>query len=39
MVPTMYGIALKGLGDDQRWERWQVLDIVGGALMPPCKDP
>ena len=38
MFPTIYGIALKGLGDDASLaSAGLVMAIVGGALMPPIQ--
>lgn len=38
MFPTIYGIALKGLGDDSALgAAGLVMAIVGGALMPPLQ--
>lgn len=38
MFPTIYGIALKGLGDDSTLgASGLVMAIVGGALMPPLQ--
>jgi FHS family L-fucose permease-like MFS transporter len=38
MFPTIYGIALKGLGDDASLaSAGLVMAIVGGALMPPMQ--
>ncbi len=38
MFPTIYGIALKGLGDDASLaSAGLVMAIVGGALMPPLQ--
>lgn len=38
MFPTIYGIALKGLGDDATLgAAGLVMAIVGGALMPPLQ--
>lgn len=35
MFPTIYGIALKGLGDDTKYgSAFLVMAIVGGAIMP-----
>ncbi|WP_440876020.1 L-fucose:H+ symporter permease [Thalassotalea sp. PLHSN55] len=35
MFPTIYGIALKGLGDDAKFaSAFLVMAIVGGAIMP-----
>lgn len=38
MFPTIYGVALKGLGDDASLaSAGLVMAIVGGALMPPLQ--
>lgn len=38
MFPTIYGIALRGLGDDAKFgSAFLVMAIVGGALMPPLQ--
>ncbi len=38
MFPTIYGIALKGLGDDAKMgAAGLILAIGGGALMPPMQ--
>jgi FHS family L-fucose permease-like MFS transporter len=38
MFPTIYGIALEGLGDDASLgSAGLVMAIVGGALMPPLQ--
>ena len=38
MFPTIYGIALKGLGDDAKLgSAGLILAIGGGALMPPLQ--
>jgi FHS family L-fucose permease-like MFS transporter len=38
MFPTIYGIALEGLGDDAPLgAAGLVMAIVGGALMPPLQ--
>jgi FHS family L-fucose permease-like MFS transporter len=38
MFPTIYGIALKDLGDDASLgSAGLVMAIVGGALMPPLQ--
>ncbi|MDX2303228.1 MAG: L-fucose:H+ symporter permease [Microscillaceae bacterium] len=38
MFPTIYGIALKGLGDDAKLgSAGLIMAIVGGALMPPLQ--
>ena len=38
MFPTIYGIALRGLGEDAKFgSAFLVMAIVGGALMPPIQ--
>ncbi|MDA1119465.1 MAG: L-fucose:H+ symporter permease [Bacteroidetes bacterium] len=38
MFPTIYGIALKGMGDEAKLgSAGLILAIVGGALMPPLQ--
>lgn len=38
MFPTIYGIALKGMGDDASLaSAGLVMAIVGGALIPPMQ--
>lgn len=38
MFPTIYGVALKGMGDDASLaSAGLVMAIVGGALMPPLQ--
>ena len=38
MFPTIYGIALKGLGDDAKiGSAGLILAIGGGSLMPPLQ--
>ncbi len=38
MFPTIYGIALKGMGDEAKLgSAGLVMAIVGGALMPPLQ--
>ncbi len=38
MFPTIYGIALKGLGDDAKYaSAFLVMAIVGGAIMPSLQ--
>ncbi|MCL6267742.1 L-fucose:H+ symporter permease [Flagellimonas myxillae] len=38
MFPTIYGIALKGMGDEAKiGSAGLILGIVGGALMPPLQ--
>lgn len=38
MFPTIYGVALKGMGDDASLaSAGLVMAIVGGALMPPMQ--
>jgi FHS family L-fucose permease-like MFS transporter len=38
MFPTIYGIALKGLGDDAKLaSAGLILAIGGGCLMPPLQ--
>lgn len=38
MFPTIYGIALKGMGDEAKiGSAGLILAIVGGALMPPLQ--
>ena len=38
MFPTIYGIALKGMGDEAKLgSAGLIFAIVGGALMPPLQ--
>ena len=38
MFPTIYGIALKGLGDDAKiGAAGLIMAILGGSLMPPLQ--
>ncbi|MDB4297835.1 L-fucose:H+ symporter permease, partial [Flavobacteriaceae bacterium] len=38
MFPTIYGIALKGMGDEAKLgSAFLVMAIVGGALLPPVQ--
>ena len=38
MFPTIYGVALHGLGEDTKFAAaGLVMAIVGGALMPPIQ--
>jgi len=38
MFPTIYGIALDGLGDDSKFAAaFLVMAIVGGAIMPTLQ--
>ena len=38
MFPTIYGISLKGMGDEAKFgSAGLILAIVGGALMPPLQ--
>jgi MFS transporter, FHS family, L-fucose permease len=38
MFPTIYGISLRGLGEDAKFgSAFLVMAIVGGALMPPLQ--
>jgi FHS family L-fucose permease-like MFS transporter len=38
MFPTIYGIALKGLGDDAKFgAAGLIMAIGGGCLMPPLQ--
>jgi FHS family L-fucose permease-like MFS transporter len=38
MFPTIYGIALKGLGDDAKFgAAGLIMAILGGALLPPAQ--
>jgi FHS family L-fucose permease-like MFS transporter len=38
MFPTIYGIALRGLGDDAKLgSAGLILAIGGGCLMPPLQ--
>jgi len=38
MFPTIYGIALKGMGDEAKLgSAGMILAIVGGALLPPIQ--
>ena len=38
MFPTIYGIALEGMGDDASLaSAGLIVAIVGGALMPPLQ--
>lgn len=38
MFPTIYGIALKGLGDDAKFEAaGLIMAILGGSVLPPLQ--
>jgi FHS family L-fucose permease-like MFS transporter len=38
MFPTIYGIALEGLGEDSKFAAaYLVMAIVGGAIMPTLQ--
>jgi MFS transporter, FHS family, L-fucose permease len=38
MFPTIYGVALHGLGEDTKFgAAGLVMAIVGGAIMPPLQ--
>jgi len=38
MFPTIYGIALEGLGEDSKFAAaFLVMAIVGGAIMPTLQ--
>ena len=38
MFPTIYGIALKGLGDDAKiGAAGLIMAILGGSVMPPLQ--
>ena len=38
MFPTIYGVALQGLGEDTKFgAAGLVMAILGGALMPPIQ--
>jgi FHS family L-fucose permease-like MFS transporter len=38
MFPTIYGVALEGLGDDTKFgAAGLVMAILGGALIPPMQ--
>jgi len=38
MFPTIYGIALEGMGDDAKYgAAFLVMAIVGGAIMPTAQ--
>ncbi|KAA6311318.1 L-fucose-proton symporter, partial [termite gut metagenome] len=38
MFPTIYGIALKGLGDDAKFgAAGLIMAILGGSILPPVQ--
>ena len=38
MFPTIYGIALKGLGDDAKFgAAGLIMAILGGSVLPPIQ--
>ena len=38
MFPTIYGIALEGLGDDAKFgAAGLIMAILGGSIMPPAQ--
>ena len=38
MFPTIYGIALKGLGDDAKFgAAGLIMAILGGSILPPLQ--
>ena len=38
MFPTIYGIALKGLGDDTKFgAAGLIMAILGGSILPPMQ--
>ena len=38
MFPTIYGIALEGLGDDAKFgAAGLIMAILGGSVMPPVQ--
>ena len=38
MFPTIYGISLKGTGDDAKiGAAWLIMAILGGSLLPPLQ--
>ena len=38
MFPTIYGIALKGLGDDAKFgAAGLIMAILGGSVLPPLQ--
>ena len=39
MFPTIYGIALKGLGDDAKFgAAGLIMAILGGSVLPPLQE-
>ena len=38
MFPTIYGIALRGLGDDAKFgAAGLIMAILGGSILPPLQ--
>ena len=38
MFPTIYGIALKGMGDDAKFgAAGLIMAILGGSVLPPLQ--